>query len=477
MIKKQAKLTSLWADSDDDDDCMIIDPLPNTCSTTKKPANVSIVNVSSTKKPTQWVASAFDGFDDFTASASQTKNKPPAGGKTTSTQAPGAKRSFEQMMTAGKGKTAKNTVSRRANTLPETNMWSEKYAPSTQADLAVHKKKIGEVEQWLEEHLRHKKLPPILLLTGPAGVGKTATVRVLAKQFNFELHEWANPLAGDQFDGGMQNNDWKSRGRLEASISSSQVSQFQEFLLRANKYNTLDIFGGSGGVASRRLVMVEDFPNIFYRDAEPFHEILRRYSQTGGSPLVFIVSDSTSGESTERLLFPKDVQSRLHITNISFNLVAMTSMTKILTKIATDESQKGSHMFTVPSKSVIESIAMASAGDIRGAINAMQFACLKDTCDLASAMDNRKPKQPIKKTGSNASVKRATGAKRSLSKTSSFQKEEELLVIGGRDTSLFLFRAIGKILYCKRDEPSSDMTQLPPHLAHCYRDPLQVDPE
>ena len=55
----------------------------------------------------------------------------------------------------------------------------------------------------------------------------------------------------------------------------------------------------------------------------------------------------------------------------------MTSMSKILTKIATEESIKGTHKFTVPSKTVIESIAMASSGDIRGAINALQFACLK----------------------------------------------------------------------------------------------------
>lgn len=55
----------------------------------------------------------------------------------------------------------------------------------------------------------------------------------------------------------------------------------------------------------------------------------------------------------------------------------MTSMTKILTKIAMEESLRGSHSFTIPEKCVIESIAMASAGDIRGAINALQFACLK----------------------------------------------------------------------------------------------------
>lgn len=33
----------------------------------------------------------------------------------------------------------------------------------------------------------------MLLLTGPAGVGKTATIKVLAKVCNLQLHEWVNP--------------------------------------------------------------------------------------------------------------------------------------------------------------------------------------------------------------------------------------------------------------------------------------------
>jgi len=64
-----------------------------------------------------------------------------------------------------------------------------------------------------------------------------------------------------------------TESRIEVGISGSQVSQFQEFVLRANKYNTLDIFGG--GIATRRIVMVEDFPNMFYRDPTPLHDILR----------------------------------------------------------------------------------------------------------------------------------------------------------------------------------------------------------
>ena len=46
-----------------------------------------------------------------------------------------------------------------------------------------------------------------------------------------------------------------SGSKLDATISSSQKSQFQDFLLRANKYNTLDIFGDSG--SSKKIVFVE----------------------------------------------------------------------------------------------------------------------------------------------------------------------------------------------------------------------------
>ena len=44
---------------------------------------------------------------------------------------------------------------------------------------------------------------PILLMTGPAGAGKTATVRVLAREMQLEVQEWTNPVvssySSDQF--------------------------------------------------------------------------------------------------------------------------------------------------------------------------------------------------------------------------------------------------------------------------------------
>jgi cell cycle checkpoint protein len=48
-------------------------------------------------------------------------------------------------------------------------------------------------------------------------------------------------------------------------------------------------------------------------------------------------------------------------------------MVKVLNKIASQEASQGH--FAVPSARVVESIAMSSAGDVRSAINALQFAC------------------------------------------------------------------------------------------------------
>jgi cell cycle checkpoint protein len=66
-----------------------------------------------------------------------------------------------------------------------------------------------------------------------------------------------------------------------------------------------------------------------------------------------------------------------------------------------------------------------------------------------------------------------------------------LAAIGGRDNSIFLFRALGKILYCKRETtsdreggegegegaPRGSAVALPPHLRHHQRPRLLVDPE
>lgn len=353
-------------------------------------------------------------------------------------------------------------VIKRENVVNELT-WTDKYAPSSRVDLAVHKKKIEELELWLKLNLNEKKPAPILLLTGPAGVGKTTTLKVLSKELNCQIQEWANPItAAFNMDSAMIEYT-----KLGGSGYQSQKILFQDFLLRANKYRSLNIFGDDQ--YKNKLVLVEDYPNTFFQHPSTFHEIVRKYVLTGSKPLVFIISDSTHGNSNERLLFPKDFQDELNIHHISFNPVALTILTKVLTRIANQESTKGTYKFSVPSKMTLESLAMSSNGDVRGAVNALQFFCLKEVANTSSHeyAPTAKLKSYVNK------VKNKKPDKNDLEKI-----KHSVPSIGGKDMSLFLFHALGKILYCKRqNQCETEQPVLPAHLSHHDRCQLVEIPE
>lgn len=128
----------------------------------------------------------------------------------------------------------------------------------------MHPKKIGEVRSWLLhcEAVRKKFPAQICLLTGPTGAGKTATLRVLAKEMGYQVQEWINPVdcevvtvLGDQPSG--------------SGYVGSHLEAFKSFLLRASRYKSLLVS------QEKRLLLVEDFPNIFLSEGEAsFEELL-----------------------------------------------------------------------------------------------------------------------------------------------------------------------------------------------------------
>ncbi|KTG39441.1 hypothetical protein cypCar_00014800 [Cyprinus carpio] len=200
---------------------------------------------------------------------------------------------------------------------------------SGKAELAVHKKKVEEVESWLRDHLdKSKKGGAILLLTGPSGCGKTATVQVLAKDLGFQIQEWANPSTTSQYKTeDLFTQSFDPDSRFNSFHGSSQTGLFKEFLLRANKYSRLQM-SGEKVTEDRKIILIEEFPNQFYRQPGGLHDILRQFVKTGRCPLVLIVSDSLSGDKNSRLLF-KDVLHELEIHNIRYkNVIFQKSLVK-----------------------------------------------------------------------------------------------------------------------------------------------------
>ncbi|XP_023800611.1 cell cycle checkpoint protein RAD17 isoform X1 [Cyanistes caeruleus] len=376
--------------------------------------------------------------------------------------------------------------------------WVERYRPESQNDLAVQKKKIEEVETWLKKHIvqrQPKQGGSVLLLTGPPGCGKTATLQILARDLGLQVQEWTNPLSLD-FTKEDLRNMFGHDSNFHTFPSQAQAALFQDFLLRANKYNKLQMLGESSE-NDKKLILIEDIPNQFYRDPGSLHEILRSvankllimsfsnlqswssshfavlqcrsFVRRSRCPLVFIISDNFSGDSSQRSLFPAEIVEELCINSISFKPVAPTNMMKVLNRIAAAEASMNREKNYALDRTSLELLCRGCSGDIRSAINSLQFSSMKD-CSLEKEFWSKKKKSSTIKCEEVSKVR-----KKSKCDTS---EDQEIQAIGGKDASIFLFHALGKIIYCKREAVSeAECPQLPAHLSKHRRDTLLIQPE
>lgn len=248
----------------------------------------------------------------------------------------------------------------------KSSNWIENFAPQNRSELALHNKKIKELDDWFNSIKSNaKNCPsPILLITGPSGSGKTASLKILSKEFNYSISEWITPIDIENTKGSI--ND-------KILYNESQADKFLEFLMHSSRYPSLF------ETQHKRLVLVEDFPNVFLKDNESFVNILEHYKIYGKSPLIFIVTDSKSRTlNINNSVFTNGLRERFEILTINFNSVADTFVQKGLKRITGIMKQTGfQNYYKEPSSDVIDSIVLSSQGDLRNAVINLHFASQK----------------------------------------------------------------------------------------------------
>ncbi|VDM49954.1 unnamed protein product [Toxocara canis] len=205
-------------------------------------------------------------------------------------------------------------------------------------------------------HRNGMRRSKLLLLTGPCGSGKTATVKVLCRELRMELVEWESP---DHYDFSYDQNG------EEVLCEQSQVRVFADFLKSVDH-------GSLETAHVQKVVLIEQLPNVFYREPSLLHSLLRSYASCSRCMFIFVLSSIESCWALNpRRLFPTSMLRELYFDTVSFNPSAVTFLSKAIRRILTALSIKAT-----PSQ--IKYIAESSAGDIRCAINNLQLSIAED---------------------------------------------------------------------------------------------------
>ncbi|KAJ1413042.1 P-loop containing nucleoside triphosphate hydrolase [Sesbania bispinosa] len=304
-------------------------------------------------------------------------------------------------------------------------LWVDKYKPRSLEELAVHKKKVEEVKKWFEERLTpsegiHRN--NVLVISGQAGVGKSATIHVIASHLGAVVCGWNTPTPVI----------WQEHLHNSGTGTqyTSKLDEFETFVERIRKYGLMPTSFTEQSKPSI-ILLIDDLPMMNGKAAfGRLKDCLHLLVHSTQIPTAILVTDYGNADSADYNTWClQELKLSLESAGackVAFNPITVNSIKKILFRICQME-QCG------VTAEHVDLIAKASEGDIRHAITSLQFFCLK----------------PNRLHCLSLSTHSAGTLKEESDKA--LRLDDGYSLHFGRDETLSLFHALGKFLHNKRE--------------------------
>lgn len=260
--------------------------------------------------------------------------------------------------------------------------WFERFRPKSIGELALHKRKLDDVQRMMEDMISGRSEKRILLLSGPAGCSKSTCVKLLSDVLVPKYRNGTNLTMT-----GKVSPTWIEY--LTDTDSTSPVESFGEFLSQSKYLTNSNV----------TVLLVEDLPNIFHENTLlRFRESLLQWLFYEGPlpPLIISLTECHLPEGEDGItnfsldrnfiaetIFGREILNHPRFSRVKFNPINNTLMKRalgsIICRVKNEIPSEKHHAST----EFIRQLA-AKSGDIRSAINTMQFWCTSNINDFGT---------------------------------------------------------------------------------------------
>ena len=343
------------------------------------------------------------------------------------------------------------------------DLWTVRHIPQSVGDLVVATKKVQEIRNWMKSHTNHHgrylsqettsshctypSPPPMLILVGSPGIGKSTCIRCLAVELELEVSEWTESFA--------TNSNYEDG----YSKHCNPIDSFEQFLqqcgsdispltMQSSISHSSSLPTSRNSHCYKKVIVVDELPYTHSMDAqERLQQIITTHIRRPNVvPTIFIHSDTAEGkvryDDLERYIHPHTLYESSLCQIISINPPTKAKFRQVMHKIIVSERTTMKRNTSVPSTNTyLEELYERCHGDLRFAITTLQFEIIGD-----SMVHNH-----TKYTNAHSS------------RHMSSQQLVTNRTTKHRDSKLSPFHALGKLLYAKREveTPPSHQQHLP----------------